>query len=118
MHKFIISGRVSKKPELIKGDNYEKVHLNIGSDKSVKKGDSWERGTAWNSVTVFGKQAANCARYLEKGQHVTVEGTIENVKKEDTFQTYLTAREVEFGPKAAKSGAAKAPEADLDSIPF
>ena len=119
MNKFIIAGRVAKKPELLSGDNYVKVHLNIASDKRVKNGDNWEKGTAWNSVTVFGKAAENCAKFLEKGQYVTVEGTVETVKKEDgTFPVYLTSHNVEFGPKAAGASSNQAPKEDLDSIAF
>jgi len=129
MHNFTITGRLAKKPELITGDNYSKVHLNVASDKTVKNGDSFEKGTAWNSVTVFGKQAENCAKWLEKGQHVELEGDIENVKSnkmdadgKPIYSTYLTARKVHFGPKATSSGnreaTQNAPKEDLDSIPF
>jgi len=117
MNKFIITGRISKKPELLSGENYNKVHLNVACDKTVKNGDNYEKSTAWNSVTVFGKAAENCAKYLEKGQHVICEGTIENVKKDDSYVTYLTASKVEFGAKAASSNNQE-PKEDPNNIPF
>lgn len=125
MNNFTVTGRLARKPELISGENYVKVHLNVGSDKTVKKGDTYEKGTAWNSVTVFGRQAENCAQYLEKGQWVELEGDLENVKTNKTtsegkpvFETYLTARKVHFGPKATGSNNTQAPKENLDSIPF
>ena len=104
MNKFVITGRLGKKPELYNGDGYAKVNLNVASDKRVKNGDNWEKGTSWNSVTLFGKKAEVAAKYLEKGQHVTLEGVIETVKKDDTYKTYLTANEIEFGAKVNATG--------------
>lgn len=118
MNNFTITGRLARKPELLTGENYVKVHLNVGSNKTVKNGDKFENGTAWNSVTVFGKQAENCAKFLDKGQWVELEGEIENVKKDDAYFTYLTARKVHFGPKATGSNAGKGQKEDPDSIPF
>lgn len=125
MHNFTITGRLARKPELISGENYVKVHLNVGSDETVKKGDTFEKGTAWNSVTVFGKQAENCAKYLEKGQWVELEGELKDVKTKRVdsegkpiYETYRTARKVHFGAKASGQGASQAEKEDLDSIPF
>lgn len=116
MNKFIISGRLGKQPSLNNTGNFNKVHLSIGSEKTVKSANGgYEKGVAWNTVTVFGKVAENCANYLQKGQYVTVEGTVETVQKDDSYFTYLTASSVEFGPKAAS----KSNNQNVDvTIPF
>jgi single-strand DNA-binding protein len=119
MHKFIIAGRISKVPELIDKGNYKKAHLNISSNKTVKKGEAFEQVTVWNNVTVFGKQAENCAKYLQKGQYVLTEGSIETVKKDTGYISYFTADKVEFGPKVtAKRDSETSEETTESDVPF
>lgn len=119
MNKFILSGRLTKKPEL-KSGSYTSCMVTVASDVSVRRNEKWEKDSVFNTVTVFGKQAENCTKYLEKGQYVVIEGNFKTVKNEEkgTYQTYFSAESVEFGAKATGSSSKEAVNNDVDFDAF
>lgn len=65
-----------------------------------KSGQKQER-TEWHKVTVFGKTAENCGKYLKKGRQVYVEGRIQTEQWEDRdgnkrYTTKIIAQNVTF----------------------
>jgi single stranded DNA-binding protein len=125
MNRFTVIGNLGRKPELYTMDNGNgKCNLNVATEKRVKRGDNWEKETAWVSVTAFGKDAEFASRYLDKGSKVLVEGTIENKKVNDEYKTFVTAKTVQsLGRPASQqdtglSASNEAPTLDNVDIPF
>ncbi len=92
-----------------------------------------DKGADFPKITIFGKQAENCERFLEKGRKVAVQGKINtgSYKNKDGATVYTTdviANNVEFlewKDNGDKSNESQLPEefegfASLDSseIPF
>tara|TARA_Y100000114_G_scaffold153109_1_gene172483 strand:+ start:146 stop:547 length:402 start_codon:yes stop_codon:yes gene_type:complete len=83
MNKVIISGNLGQKPEIREAKSGVKVgNFSVATNSRVKKGDEWVDHTEWHRVVVFGKEAENCERWLDKGSKVLVEGEIRSRKYE------------------------------------
>lgn len=71
------------------------MNMTLAIDRNTK-----EKKTDFPRVTVYGKQAENCEKYLKKGMKVAVEGHLETSsykKGEDTiFTMNVSADRVEF----------------------
>jgi len=98
MNLTIIIGRLGRTPELkrtAKGIPY--TRLSIATQRYVRAG---EPETTWHNVTVWGKQAEHCCRFLEKGRQVAVHGRLETRRVEndgDThYYTNIVAEHVQF----------------------
>ncbi|HEY4507343.1 MAG TPA: single-stranded DNA-binding protein [Candidatus Paceibacterota bacterium] len=70
----------------------------------------------YHNIVVFGRTAENCSTYLKKGQSVLIEGRIQTRSWDGpdgkkNYRTEIVADTVQFGPKAAGSGAPRAAEA-------
>lgn len=96
---FIINGNLTKAPILRqteKGRSF--CYLNI----AVDNGHSNDSKPDYITVTVWGKQAENASKYLIKGQHVSVAGSISSyIDKERKLHINLSAQDVQFGRKPA-----------------
>ncbi len=77
--------------------------------------------TTWMSVTVWGAQAENCAKYLKKGSGVFVEGRLVNTDWTDNdgvkrYGVEIHARTVQFLGSGGGGGGPRAPHpADRDN---
>ena len=102
MNKVIISGNLGQKPEVRQANSGTAVcNFSIATNDRVKKGDEWVDDTQWHRIVVFGKQAENCEKYLDKGSKVIVEGKIRTRSYEDKQgnprkSTEIIANNVEF----------------------
>ena len=84
------------------------VAINRGKDKNGQ-----DRGADFPRITVFGRQAENCERYLDKGRLVGIQGRIQTGSYKDrdgktVYTTDVIADRVEFldfGDKGAQNGA-------------
>jgi single-strand DNA-binding protein len=65
-------GRLGADPER-KG---EVVRVRMATDRRAKVDGEWGKVSTWWQVTVFGKQAEFCERFLQKGAVILVEGEI------------------------------------------
>ena len=78
MNKVILTGRLTAKPEL----NYKRqmavTKFTIAVDRFSK-----DKGADFIRVTVFGKQAENVCRYMDKGRMIAVEGSIQTGSYKD-----------------------------------
>ena len=114
MNSVVISGKLGKKPELSYAPQTQtaccRLSVAVARDKREEEPD-------WLTVTVWGKQAENCAQYLVSGQHVEVRGRIRTSKSKDgRYFTEIVADKVEFGAKP--SGSAPAVQQTLNDVPF
>lgn len=50
--------------------------FSLGETDYKNKNADGKPNTNWFSVSVFGEQAANCHKYIKKGSHVLVEGSL------------------------------------------
>lgn len=91
MNKWLGIGRLTRDPELRYTNNGKEVgNMTIAVDRSY--GDE----TDFINVTVWGKTAENCSKYLEKGRLIAVEGELNINKKGDKYYTKINASNVQF----------------------
>lgn len=86
----------------------------LAIDRPPRQGE--ERQADFIRITVFGKQAENCTKYLSKGQKTAVEGRIQtgsytNKDGQKVYTTDVVANRVEF------LGSPKNTEADRRGVP-
>ena len=104
MNTVILTGRLTRKPELIEGENTNFTRLRIAvNNRRSKSGEA-----DFLTVTAFGKTAELCAEHLVKGQQVEIRGragsrevTLEGGATIDV--PTLIADDVEFGNKPRRS---------------
>lgn len=121
-NKSIISGNITRQPELKvldSGVTVTQLSVAINSTWTDKSGQKQE-ATDFIDVSVFGKQAENCVKYLVKGQNVLVEGKIKNRSWEKSdgtkgYKTSVVADMVQFGSKP--QGSDKTPSQDGEEVP-
>ena len=79
MNKWVGIGRITAKPELNYTANQTAVtKFTIAVDRFSK-----DKGADFIRVTVFGKQAENVCRYMDKGRMIAVEGSIQTGSYKD-----------------------------------
>lgn len=72
MNKVILTGRLTAKPEL----NYTQSQMAVTKFTIAVDRFSKDKGADFIRVTVFGRQAENICRYMDKGRQIAVEGRI------------------------------------------
>ncbi len=109
MNIVVLVGRLTKDPELrfLPGSGRAVARFTIAVDKGLSKEKRDEltgqgKPTAdFIPVVVWGKQAENCANYLEKGRKAIVEGSIQtgsydNESGQKVYTTEVLASRVQF----------------------
>lgn len=132
MNSVTLIGRLTKDPEVrYTGDQMAVASFTLAIDRPTRPDK--EKVADFPKVTVFGKQAENCEKFLKKGRLVAIEGRIQTgsyTNKEDVkvYTTDVVANRVEFLEWGDKEVAktAKQPEGipdgfqvvDDNDIPF
>ena len=133
MNSVVLIGRLTRDPELryVPDSQLAVATFNLAIDRPIREGK--EKQTDFPRITVFGRQAENCGKYLEKGRLVGVQGRIQtgsykNKDGQTVYTTDVVADRVEFlewGDKKESEGpkeSAGIPEGfqalDDDDIPF
>lgn len=96
-------GRLGKDVELRHAQNGNAIaNFTLATDENYtdRDGNRVER-TEWHRISVFGKQAENCAAYLRKGSLVYVQGSLQTRKWQDQegkerYTTEVKAQRVQF----------------------
>ena len=101
MNSVVLIGRLTKAPEVryISENQMAVATFTVAVDRPVKQGQ--EKKADFPRVTVFGRQAENCERYLDKGSMVGVQGSIQTGSYIDkdgktVYTTDVIANRVEF----------------------
>ena len=101
MNSVVLIGRLTRDPELSYTPNTQTAvaHFSIAVDRPRRNGE--DAGADFIRITVFGKQAETCDRYLNKGRQVAVLGRIQtgSYKNREGVTVYTTdviADRVEF----------------------
>ena len=111
INKVIIIGNLGRDPEIRYSQqgtavvNFTVATSEVWTDKNGKR----QEHTEWHRITVFGKQAENCERYLSKGRQVYVEGKLRRSSYEKEGQTHystdIIANTIQFlGTKQDSAG--------------
>ncbi len=95
-----IIGHLGKDPELKKIGDQEVCKFSVATSESFMKNGSKFEKTEWHRVSIWGKSAANCAKYLKTGSKVFLEGKLETSKYNkngvDHYSTQIVAFRVLF----------------------
>lgn len=109
MNSVILIGRLTKDPEIsyIPQSNMAVAKFNLAVDRPVKQGQ--QKKADFPRVTVFGRQAENCERFLSKGSRVGIEGRLQTGSYQDkngqtVYTTDVIANRVEFLDFGNKNG--------------
>ena len=102
MNNVVLIGRLTRDPEMryTTGANQMAVTtFTLAIDRPARAGQ--EKQTDFIRVTVFGRQAENCDRYLAKGRQAAVQGRIQtgsytNKDGQTVYTTDVVAGNVEF----------------------
>lgn len=90
MNNAVLIGRLTKDPEMryIPESQTAVANFTLAVDRPFSK----EKQADFIRITVFGKQAENCEKYLEKGRMVAVQGYIKtgSYEKQDGTRVYTT----------------------------
>ncbi len=103
LNKVQIIGRLGANPELRYSQSGAAMcNLSVATDESYQDRDGNKvQRTEWHRVSVFQRQAENCANYLAKGSLVYVEGSLQTRKwqdqqGQDRYTTEIKAQRVQF----------------------
>mgnify|MGYP000098018439 CR=1 FL=1 len=109
MNVVVLIGRLTRDPEIRYTDSQTAiVNFSLAIDRGKdKNGES--RRTDFPRITVFGKLAENCNRYLAKGRMVAIQGRIQtssyqNKNGDTVYTTDVIADRVQFLPNGKKDG--------------
>lgn len=102
MNRVFLMGHLGAKPEIRQsraGKEYTRLSLATHRYRSPEEPNV----TEWHSVFVFGDEASRCARWLDKGALIFVEGSLSHwshqvpgEQEEKTYHNAVNARQVRF----------------------
>jgi single-strand DNA-binding protein len=101
MNSVILIGNLARDPELSYTPNTQTAVCRFSLAVNRPKKDGEDQGADFIRITVWGKQAENCDRYLAKGRKVAVNGRIQTGSYKDkngqtVYTTDVVANNVEF----------------------
>ena len=118
MNSVVLIGRLTKDPEVryTSGSQMAVCTFTVAIDRPPRA--NGEKQTDFPRVTVFGKQAENCERFLAKGRLVGIQGRIQtgsyqNKDGSTVYTTDVIADRVEF----LEWGEKKAEQTEQTEIP-
>lgn len=101
MNQVFLTGRLTKDPETryTSGSQMAVCTFTLAVDRPTKHGE--EKKADFPRITVFGRQAENCEKYLSKGKKVAVQGRIQtgsyqNSQGQTVYTTDVIAERIEF----------------------
>jgi single-strand DNA-binding protein len=109
LNKAMIYGNLTRDPEMralpsgMQVCTFSLATNRMYTDRDGKRQESVD----YHNITVFGKTAENCAKYLTKGASAYVEGSLRTNSWEKDgvkqYRTEIVADRVQFGPKSGNS---------------
>ena len=122
MNRVELVGRLTAKPELrYTSSNMAYTRFSVAINRTFANAQG-ERETDFINVVVWGKQAENCANYLDKGRLVAVEGSIQTgsyTDKDGNKRTSFDVRanNVEFLSTRGQGGESNGSSNDMFDAP-
>lgn len=114
INKVIIVGNLGKDPELRHTPTGQAVcNFSVATSEAwTDKGGQKQERTEWHRVVVWGKLGELCAKYLQKGRQVYLEGKLQTRAWDDKdgqkrYTTEVVGNTVQFLGSAAGAGAAR-----------
>ncbi len=130
-NKVLLMGNLTRDPELrYTASGAAVASFGLAVNRKYKAGDEWKEEVCFVDITVWAKQAENCAEYLHKGSPVFLEGRLNFQSWEtDTGQKRnkleVVANNIQFlgRPGAGRDDAPGVPESPghsdgKEDIPF
>src|SRR5688572_25950848 len=126
VNRVFLFGNVGADPELRvtpTGQSVLKIRL-ATSETYLDKNRVRQESTQWHSVVVWGKQAENLSKFIEKGSRLLVEGSIEYRSYEDKegvkkYSTDIKAQRVTLAGGAGAQRRQEEPaNEDADDVPY
>jgi len=103
VNKVTLLGNLGDTPELryTTTEGLPVCNMRVATHDYKKKDGQSVKETEWHRVSVFGKQAENCAQYLTKGRQIYLEGKLKTRSWTDKegitrYTTEIIASTVEF----------------------
>lgn len=101
MNSVVLIGRLTRDPEVRYTPSTQMAVATFSLAIDRPTGQGKEKQTDFPRITVFGKQAENCERFLTKGRLVGVQGRIQtgsykNKEGATVYTTDVVANNVEF----------------------
>jgi single-strand DNA-binding protein len=118
-NKIILIGNLTKDPELRYTPQGTPVaSFRIAVNSRYKQADDLRQETMFIDSVVFGKQAENCSKYLNKGSSVLVEGRLQERRWESNGQQKskfeVIAQSVRF---LKRGGGGSSESGEMDVMP-
>jgi single-strand DNA-binding protein len=118
VNKVILIGNLGSAPELrTTGKGTTVANLSLATNRSIKQADgTFRERTVWHRVVVWGKRAEACGKYLDKGNRVYLEGTLQTHEWQDKdgqkrVKTEILVDEIKFlSVRSMPSKSGSAPE--------
>jgi len=129
-NKVLLMGNLTRDPELrYTASGAAVASFGLAVNRKYKAGDEWKEEVCFVDITVWAKQAENCAEYLHKGSPVFLEGRLNFQSWEtDTGQKRnkleVVANNIQFlssrsgESKGFEGGGTPPPSGEKDDIPF
>lgn len=102
-NRIVILGILGHDPELkFTKNNRPFCRISLATHSWRKDSGS---ATTWHSIHVFGKEAENVVKYLQKGRQILVEGRIESTRfvdidQKENWRTWIHADHITFMNRA------------------
>jgi single-strand DNA-binding protein len=80
INRVVLTGNLTRDPELLATSNGVtvcKLGIAVNTRRKNNSTGDWEEKPNFFRVTVFGRQAESCERYLKKGRPVAIDGRLE-----------------------------------------
>ncbi len=120
VNKAFLLGNLTRDPELrFTANGLAVAGFGLAINRKYKQNNEWKEEVCFVDITVWGKQAENCAEYLNKGNSVFVEGRL-NYRSWETEQGQkrnkleIVASNVQFLSRPAKNINAEGKEQSHD----
>ena len=122
-NKVLLMGNLTRDPELRFTSNGSALaKFGLAVNRKYKAGEEWKEEVCFVDITVWGKQAENCAEYLSKGRPVFIDGrlqfsTWETDDGQKRNKLEVVANSVQFLGQAGGGGKSGGMQPDMEDAP-
>lgn len=119
LNSVLLEGHLVQDPTLKQIDESSLCTFSLGSNRYYKKEDTTVQETSFFQIEFWGKNAENCAKYLQKGSGVRIVGRLKQDRWKDAEDhshqaVKIVGEHVDFFPRKKKKNS-EAKEESVDS---